>query len=152
MTTPRKFTVRCRAIILHEGKMLLVRHAHDPSFTALPEGHLEWGEDVEACMRREIIEELGVEPIIGRLLYVNTFQVSKPQWDIQPFEFFFEITNGGDFVACEERSRTHAHELAEILWADPTDEPNLFPEQVFMDFKNGVLGAEVPRYINGIQS
>jgi ADP-ribose pyrophosphatase YjhB (NUDIX family) len=152
MSTTQKFTIRSRGIIVHEGKMLVVRHAHDESFTALPGGHLEWGEDIRECMKREIIEELGVEPVIGRLLYINTFQVSKSQGEVQPFEFFFEITNGRDYIECENRVRTHAHELAEILWTSPTDEVNLLPREVYADFKNGVLGTEAPRYINGIKS
>lgn len=111
---------------------------------------MEWGEDIQECMKREIVEELGVEPVIGRLLYVNTFHVSKSHEEIQPFEFFFEIKNGGDYMECEKRVRTHAHELAEILWVSPADEVNLLPSQVYADFKEGVLGTEAPRYINGI--
>ena len=39
----QKFIIRSRAVIIHEGKLLVVRHAHDTSFAALPGGHFEWG-------------------------------------------------------------------------------------------------------------
>lgn len=70
---PCKFVIRSRAIIVHEGKLLVVRHAHNPSYAALPGGHLEPGEGPQATLIREIEEELGVTPTLGRLLYVNTF-------------------------------------------------------------------------------
>ena len=73
MENNKKFVIRARGIIIHEGKLLGVKHPHDTSFCALPCGHLEWKEDIKECLRREIIEELGVNPNIGRLLYVNNF-------------------------------------------------------------------------------
>jgi len=77
MGEEKKFIIKVRAIILHEGKMLVVRHPHDTSFAALPGGKLEWGEDIRECLVREIIEELGVKPEVGRLLYVNNFTQSS---------------------------------------------------------------------------
>lgn len=80
-----KFVIRCRAIILHNRKLLAVRYVEDSSFAALPGGRLEFGEDIKECMDRKIIEELGVKPDIGRLLYVYTFMSSE---NIQSVEFF----------------------------------------------------------------
>lgn len=140
----KKFVVRCRAIILHEGKMLLVRHPHDTSFAALPGGHLEWGEDVMQCLRREVIEELGVEPKIGRLLYVNTFADGK---NTQPIEFFFEVTNGGEYVEASGLERSHAHEIIEMLWASPTDDIRILPKALGEYFKQGEVLSNQVRYI-----
>jgi ADP-ribose pyrophosphatase YjhB (NUDIX family) len=147
-----EFTVRCRGITVHDGKLLVVRHAHDTSFAALPGGHLEWGEDILTCMHREIVEELGVVPTIGRLLYVNTFQAERGGKSVQPIEFFFEITNGADFLTYADGERSHAHELAEVAWVAPSDDVPLLPKEVMADFSQGILGAVAPRYINGIKS
>lgn len=144
MSEEKKFIIRCRGVILHEGKLLVVRHRADASFTALPGGHLEWGEDVRECLTREIIEELGVEPQIGRLLYVNTFVDSNNK---QPIEFFFEVLNGAEYVNSEQLERSHAHELAEILWASPDNDLGILPQRLAEDFKNGVIIAEETRYI-----
>ncbi|MBP9686860.1 MAG: NUDIX domain-containing protein [Candidatus Doudnabacteria bacterium] len=144
MTEERKFIIRCRGIIIHENKLLVVRHTHDASFVALPGGHLEWGEDVLECLSRELIEELGVKPDIGRLLYVNTFMDGT---SIQPTEFFFEITNGEAYLDAQNLARTHAYELAEIIWMKPGDSLNLLPTQIAKDFQNGTILADQPRYI-----
>ena len=98
--------VRCRGIVLHDGRLLLVRHPHDVSHAALPGGHLDWGENVLKCMSREMVEELGVAPDIGRLLYVNTFIDSKNE--TQSTEFFFEIKNGEAYLDTQNKKElTH---------------------------------------------
>lgn len=73
MSSNTQTIIRVRGIIMDGGEMLLVKHAADADYYALPGGHLEWGEDVRECLRREITEELGIRPEIGRLLYVNNF-------------------------------------------------------------------------------
>lgn len=144
-TDTKKFVIRCRGIILHEGQLLVVRHSA-ATFVALPGGHLEWGEDVRECVAREIVEELGITPEIGRLLYINTF-VDR---DVtQPMEFFFEILNGKDFFGNDLRTGSHTHELEEILWIRPTDDIRILPQEFAEDFRAGKVGAEGVRYLKG---
>lgn len=140
----KKTIVKARAIILHEGKLLAVSHPHDTSFVALPGGKLEWGEDIIECISREIIEELGVKPEIGRLLYINTFtQADNKQY----VEFFFEVKNGGDYLDTERLARSHAHEIAQIAWLSPTDEIKILPRSLSEDFKAGRVISDEIRYI-----
>ena len=70
----KNIIIKVRGIIIHDSKLLIVKHKQS-QFMALPGGHLEYGEDVVACLRRELFEELGVPPEIGRLLYINTFEM-----------------------------------------------------------------------------
>jgi len=140
----KKIVVKVRAVILHEGKLLAVRHPHDTSFVALPGGHLEWGEDIKECLSREIMEELGVVPEVGRLLYINNFTQTDGK---QYIEFFFEVKNGKDYLNTEKLARSHAHEIAEIVWASPTDSIKILPKNLEEDFKSGKIISDEVRLI-----
>jgi ADP-ribose pyrophosphatase YjhB (NUDIX family) len=140
----KKTIVKVRAIILHEGKLLVVRHPHDLSFAALPGGKLEWSEDLKECMSREIIEELGVKPDIGRLLYVNTFTQTDNKHYL---EFFFEIKNGVEYFNTAHLAGSHAHEIAEIAWVSPIDDIHIKPKNLAEDFKVGEMISDEVRYI-----
>ena len=139
-----KFIIRCRAVTFNEGKLLVVKHSKDFDYYALPGGHLEFGEDVKECLIREITEELGIKPGIGRLLYINTF-IDKN--NTQPMEFFFEVVNGKDYLDLEKNHRSHAHELFEIYWASPSDNINILPKKFAEDFKEGKIDFGNIKYI-----
>lgn len=144
MEKEKKIVIHSRAIILNDGKLLVVRHPHDISFAALPGGHLEWGEDAKECLFREIIEELGVKPDIGRLLYVNNYTQKDNKHHI---EFFFEVKNGVDYLDIEKLSRSHAHEIAEIVWVKPTDGIRILPKGLADDLMAGKIISDEVRFI-----
>lgn len=146
MNPHSKFIVRARAVILREGKLLVVKHSPASDYYALPGGHLEPGETPVECAKREIMEELGVEPALGRLLYVHIF---KNKGVDDTIEFFFEVKNGDDFVNLDAKERTHAFELAEILWIDQNNDLNLLPKSVAEDFKTGNIPLGQVRYTKG---
>lgn len=58
-----------RGVILRRGKVLLA-HRIGAANTFLPGGHIEHGEPARAALRRELIEELGIELRIGAFLGV----------------------------------------------------------------------------------
>ncbi len=140
----KKFSVRCRAIILHNDKLFVVSHTPEKTFYALPGGHLEWGENIKECLKREIVEELGVDPKLGRLLYIHNCLDGLGK---QSIEFFFEITNGDDYVDLTKLSGTHTYELSDLRWVSKGDNIQFKPKQVFEDFKNGEILSDKVRFI-----
>lgn len=135
MSDQKEFVVRCRGIIVYEDKMLLVRGVNGKKY-ALPGGHLEFGESVADCIKREIVEELGVMPILGNILYINNYLDGIGH---QSIELFFEIKNGKDFLDCDKLERTHSYELSEIVWKGKDEMADLMPRRVAEDFQNEKL-------------
>ncbi len=127
---------------MHEGKLLVVKHLADSAWWALPGGHLEWGESPEEAMRREIVEELGIEPVLGRVLYVNTFMRD----DVHSLEFFFEVTNGAAYLDFEKKDRSHAFELSAVQWVGADTELEIRPARIADDLRAGELLADRPRF------
>lgn len=52
-------------ILVQDGKTLLGKRkgSHGEGRWAHPGGHLEWGETLDSCVRRELAEETGVVPL-----------------------------------------------------------------------------------------
>lgn len=140
----KKIVVRCRGVIVNEGKILVVRHAPEGKYFALPGGHLEWGESVLDCIKREMIEELGIKPIIGRLLYINNFVSSD---FIHSIEFFFEIINSADYLNIKSLDGSHKHELAEICWVEKGEKKEIVPPVILVDLNNGTILSDTVRFI-----
>ena len=54
-------------MIEHEDHFLLAR-AHGTSNSFLPGGHIEYGEGIPNCLRRELLEECGLSVNVGQFL------------------------------------------------------------------------------------
>lgn len=116
-------TFTTRALIIHENKLLVVRHsnAHSTHY-ALPGGKLEWDESLIDGLRREIQEELSIHAEVGPLALVHEFV--HPVYGGRRIEFFYTMKNSEDFLLIQsqnENTSSHAFELSEILWVDIAD-------------------------------
>jgi 8-oxo-dGTP diphosphatase len=67
------------ALVFRDGKLLITqRHAdaHLGGLWEFPGGKREPGEPLEACLKRELREELGIEVMVGELLESLTHEYS----------------------------------------------------------------------------
>ncbi len=135
-------TIKCRGIILNDDKILVVKHGLHYDFYTVPGGHLEGEENSKECVEREIIEELGIKPEVGRLLYV--YQFNDP--DKSFLEFFFEITNGADFENLNE-SKIDRNEILDVVWVSKDNDINILPKKLNEDFRSGILGKTELQFI-----
>lgn len=142
----KKIMVICRGIIVDGDKMLLVENKkNENNFYCTAGGKMEFGEDPKQTLKREIIEELGVEPEIGRLLYINTYN----DGEAQAVDFLYEVLNVTDYKDIEKLKGTHGHELSKIVWLNRVSDVKVLPNQMWQDFKENNLPKNGERYIYG---
>jgi 8-oxo-dGTP diphosphatase len=83
--------VRICGICIKENKILLIKHKNIGRAGYLwspPGGGLKFGETVEACLKREFVEETHLSVKIERFLFVHEF-VEPP---LHAIELFFEVS------------------------------------------------------------
>jgi 8-oxo-dGTP diphosphatase len=78
MTNANKLVVAVKGLILHQGKALIVQRANDDEIGGgtweLVGGKIEFGENLETALVREIKEEVGLDVTVDKILYATTFK------------------------------------------------------------------------------
>lgn len=133
----RRVTVR--GIIIKDGKLFAQKLNNKDGTTrdywCTPGGGLDDGESLQDGLTREMIEETGVTPAIGKLLFVQQYADEKREY----LEFFFAITNADDYGQIDLHSTSHgAIEVAEFGFIDVTKE-QILPEMLrTIDFSHSL--------------
>lgn len=136
-----KFLIRSRALIVHDGKLLVVKHRETDNYFATPGGHIEKSENPQDCIIREIKEEFGVEIKNPKLAYIYTWNGNDGMPNI---EFFFLIKEGSEaFLDTTSNNRSHGFEIFETRWIEKGEEVNLLPKVIFDEFQKGFETEEV---------
>jgi ADP-ribose pyrophosphatase YjhB (NUDIX family) len=121
-----KRRVAVRGVIVHDGKILCLRQkqykgratidAND--YWCTPGGGVDEGEALLPALERELIEELGIKPIVGQLLYVQQFVHN----DTEQMEFFFEVLNASGYLNVDLSTTTHGvTEIETFDFINPAD-------------------------------
>ncbi len=108
----RKIRIAAAVILDEQGRLALVRKRGTKAFMQ-PGGKLEIDETPEACLRRELHEELAIEPGRARMRALGTFAApaaNEPDAVVEAALYFVE----GRFEL------KPAAEIAEVIWLDPT--------------------------------
>lgn len=110
-------TAKVRAVIMKEGEIFLCKLARG-GFYCLPGGTLEPGETRKEGLRREIVEELGVEPVIGPMVYSQEFTRSN---GLTTFDFWYAVENPEDFENVDLSKCSHGFEHEEVGFYHPSE-------------------------------
>lgn len=98
----QRFNYRIAGLGFRDGHLLVHRAVHEPFWT-IPGGRAEIGETSEETLKREMIEELGVDVTVGRLLWIveNFFHYEGRDWHELGFYYLMEIPEDFPFRAHE---------------------------------------------------
>lgn len=121
---PQRRRINVRAIIYKDGKILAVKHktkdGNEASYYCIPGGGLDPLESLIDGVKREVMEETGVEATVGRLLFIQQFASERIGYG-EELELFFEVTNADDFEHVDIQATSHGKdELALCEFVDPT--------------------------------
>ena len=117
-----------RGVCIVGGNVLLCR-PRKGGYTYLPGGHIEFGEKGAEALRREVLEELGVESSVGDLLGVvetSFVQHGKPHAEIS-------LVYRLELPSFAEPSKLESQEdWIDFTWwpVDRIDEANLLPPEM----------------------
>jgi 8-oxo-dGTP diphosphatase len=133
--------ITTRGIIYKNGKIFaqkLKRGEGTTDYWCTPGGGLDPSESLHDGLVREMIEETGITPEIGKLLYVQQYREENGR---EYLEFFYHITNVDDYETIDLASTTHGEiEVAEYGFIDPAKE-NILPK--FLQTADIAKGIEV---------
>lgn len=132
--------IRVGAIILRDGKFLMVGNNGRPEYLYSVGGRIKFGETAEEAVKREVLEETGYELEIDRLGFVheNYFYGDAPTNFgklIYEISFFFYMKVPDDFEPeCNSSTEDDSDEF--LRWVTPDEPVKYFPEFFRHELKN----------------
>lgn len=119
--------INVRAIIMDDnGEVFAVKHkdrctGEESKYWATIGGGLDPRESLHDGLTRESVEEVGIVPKIGRLLFVQQFVAyHRDGRQTEKMELFFHVENTDDYKSpIDLATTTHGHELARVGFVQP---------------------------------
>lgn len=139
------FIIRCRGIILKNGKLLTVKHSKEASFYALPGGKLENNENPLDGFKREIKEELGFDVQHAELKYI--FRWVDTEDSKTNIEFIFLVKDEVQLDEFNLANTSHAFEIFEVRWIDEETDIRIKPNFVLLDYIENKFQFEGVKFI-----
>ncbi|WP_017435402.1 NUDIX hydrolase [Saccharococcus caldoxylosilyticus] len=137
MTNANKMVVVVKGLILYEGKVLIVQRAKDDEIGGgtweLVGGKVEFGEDLETALVREIKEEVGLDVTVEKILYATTFK-TDPTRQVVILTYLCR-SNNRDVVLSKEH--------IDYRWSTKEQLRLLLTPEIISDFeRNNVFSLE----------
>ena len=105
-----EFNILVGAIPIRNGSEVLLlqrsyRERFMPGAWGLPCGKIEYGEDLETAVRRELKEEAGIEGRVERLVGYSTFLSRRNGIPLHNLQVNFEVTALSEKIALDASSQ-----------------------------------------------
>ena len=138
--------IRAGALILKDGKMLMVSNEKRPGYLYTVGGRIRFGETPEEAVVREAYEETGVHLEIERLGFIHETYFHEDALPnlgklIYEIAYYFYMKVPGDFAPVSD-SFSEGDHTERLLWIAPDDPVSYFP---------GFLRTEVLRPSDGVR-
>lgn len=125
------------AIITHNDKVLTVRRAADKhlaGYWEFPGGKLERGETLEACLKRELAEELGLDAVISEYIGQSTYDYGDKH--IRLHAFIVPVGTIELTLSDHDKSKWLTYdELNDVEWA-PADVLIVHQLKTYLYYRN----------------
>lgn len=122
------FIVVVKAIIMRKGKVLLLKRSSTDEVGAgqwdTAGGKLEFGEELETALVREVREEAGIEAQVKRLLYASTFFTDSSS----------QIVLLSYLCTSEEEEIVISDEHSDYVWASQALAATLMPANILEEW------------------
>ncbi len=116
---PLVFTVRVYGILIDSENRILVsdEYIRGNYFTKFPGGGLEFGEGTRDCLKREFMEETGLDVIVGDHIYTtDIFQISAFNSRHQIISIYYYVHSN---VPTDIEAKTTRFDFAQEATSDP---------------------------------
>jgi len=128
MNKPRR--VNTRGIIFRDGELLVTKFRQGDGSESAHWGTFGGGvdpiESLHDAIHREMIEETGIAPKVGKLLFVQQFEDEEKEY----LEFYFHIENTKDYEVIDLEATTHG--IAEMTRSEFVDPKTSFVLPLFL--------------------
>jgi 8-oxo-dGTP diphosphatase len=137
MSNVNKLVVAVKGVILNEGKVLIVKRANDDeigggTWECVGE-KIEFGEDLEEALIREIEEEVGLIVSVNKILFATTFKTDPTR----------QVVILTYLCRSENKNIVLSNEHTEYQWSTKDQLKMLLAPDIIRDFeKNNVFSLE----------
>ena len=138
--------IRVGAIIMKDGKILMVGNKVRPEYLYSVGGRIKFGETAEDAIKREVFEETGIMMNVDRLGFIHEnyfYGDSKSNFGklIYEISFFFFMKVPNEFSPISN-SFTEDNNKEYLSWIDPNDDVNYYPKFFKDELKKHQIGVK----------